>query len=141
MRKIWKLYIIFVFFFVAGDLLTTFAILDVKQQVRAGEREPAVPEECQIKLPAHCDRSSVPALIEDNVELKLILIKLVVAAGVLVLVFSDMRILLLGLTVFMVTVTGNNLSILLYDLRSFFIYFEAITIYYIVRYFTRWREE
>lgn len=140
MKKIWKLYIIFFIFFVFGDLLSTFAILEVKEAVEKGEREAAVPEECVCKMPAHCDRSLTATYIKDNFKLKVTLLKIGVALLVLLLVFADMNILLLSLTIFMILVTGNNLGILFFPIRSIMPYFECIGVYYIIKWFAIWKD-
>ena len=143
MRKIWQLYIIFFIFFVFGDVGSTFMLIEEKQAVDAGEIEPSRPAECIPKVPAHCDRSIVMEKIgSGDVPLiwKIFALKLGIALSVLFLVFADHKITLLALTIISILITGNNLSILFFDLRNYFVFIEMLGTYFCIRYFARFRE-
>ena len=141
MKKIWQLYILFVVFFVFGDLISTFVIIEEKREVAAGIREPNMSDECAIRLPPECDRGYIVSKVEKNPLFKLGLAKILIAVLGLALVFLDKRYILLAITSYSFMITTNNLSILFFPYRELFIAIELIGFYAMIKYFTWWEDD
>ena len=141
MKKIWQLYILFVAFFVFGDLISTFVIIEEKREVAAGIREPDMSDECAIRLPPECDRGYMISNVEKNPLFKFGLAKILIGILGLSLVFLDKRYILLAITAYSFMITTNNLSILFFPYRELFIAVELMGFYAMIKYFTWWEDD
>ena len=113
MRKIWYLYIIFIVFFLFGDLFSTYVAMHVEKSSIAEVVK--IPEECICRVPPKCDAS--PAIQESSFS-RIFLGKIILSLLGLIFVYYNLTPVLALFVFYSVFATFHNLSIVLYPLKS-----------------------
>ena len=133
MKKIWQLYIIFVIFFLFGDVASTYIGTSVKSSSIASKVE--LPEECICTVPTYCDTSPIIAGSKSNIDLKPLLFKLLFALMPIILIKFSAYIPLALVTFGIIFVTFANLAVVLFPFRYFFLLFAMLLNIFLAGYF------
>ena len=133
MKKIWKLYIIFVVFFLLGDIGSTYISTMVTSSAIASKV--ALPEECICTVPASCDTSPIIASSKSNIDIKPLLYKLLFALIPIILIKFGAYVPLALVTFATIFVTFANLAATFFPLRYFFLLTGILLNIYLAGYF------
>ena len=139
MKKIWKLYIIFVVFFLLGDIGSTYIATSVKASDISSKV--AIPEECICTFPPECDTSFITANTKSTLDWKIIIPKLIVVFLPLILIYSKIYIALVLLDMYLIHFTFANLAGVFYPYRFFIILIGAFINLFLLAHFLIIKEE
>lgn len=138
MKKIWMLYIIFVTFFLFGDIASTYIGTGVKASAIASKV--AIPEECICTVPISCDTSPIIAGSKSNIDFKPIMLKLLFALIPLALIGFSAYVPLALITFAIIFVTFANLAMVFFPYRYFFLLFGMLLNVFLGNYFLKERK-
>jgi len=133
MKKIWKLYLIFVAFFLLGDIGSTYVATSVEKSSISSKLE--IPEECICTGPAYCDTSPIIAGSKSNIDLIPILYKLLFVLATLLFIKFGAYVPLALVTFVLIFSTFYNFAVIFFPLRYFFIIVGVLLNIYLAGYF------
>ncbi len=133
MKKIWILYIIFVIFFLFGDIASTYLATGVKSSAIASKVE--LPEQCICTYPPECDMSPIMKNADSVINWKIILPKLIFALFPLVLIYSKIYIAMVLLDIYFILFTFSNIATVFFPYAYFIILAGALLNLFLLYYF------
>lgn len=139
MRKIHKLFIIFVIFFLFADVLTTYLGMSVKKSAIAEKVK--VPEKCICTYPPECDSSPVLNNLESET-IKIynwilpVLLKLIACIILFLIIKRKNMYLIFGmLDILLIWIVFGNLKAIFFPFRTLFVILAGISIFFFMNYF------
>jgi len=133
MKKIWKLYIIFVVFFLLGDIGSTYVGTMVTRS--AISSKVAIPEECICTRPTYCDSSPIVANSKSNIDLIPILYKLLFVLATLLFIKFGAYVPLALVTFGIIFTTFLNLASVFFPYRVLFLIVGVLSNVFLANYF------
>ena len=133
MKKIWKLYLIFVAFFLLGDIGSTYVATSVEKSSISSKLE--IPEECICTGPAYCDTSPIIAGSKSNIDLIPILYKLLFVLATLLFINFGAYVPLALVTFGIIFITFLNLASVFFPYRVLFLIVGVLLNIYLANYF------
>ena len=133
MKKIWKLYIIFVAFFLLGDIGSTYIGTMVTDSQIASKV--AIPEECICTRPTYCDSSPIVANSKSNIDLIPILYKLLFVLATLLFIKFGAYVPLALVTFGIIFTTFLNLASVFFPYRVLFLIVGVLSNVFLANYF------
>ena len=147
MKNIWKLYIIFLFFFLIGDLISTEIVFFTEEKVKQGLiPDITVPDDCYCQpcqLPTHCDASPLIEKAKSVLNFIVLIPKFLYALLIFVFIkwYKFPPLGLMTLTILFILVTIYNLGTGFFKFMPLIILLAIFSVWWLLKYFVSFKED